>query len=57
MTDKCLWEYECDHPEYQRYYYTECGESHMFSDGKISDNKFKYCPYCGKQIKEVKNEG
>ena len=34
-------------------YDTECGNSHMFIDGSPSDNKYEYCPYCGKEIKVV----
>lgn len=34
-------------------YDTECGNSHMFIDGSPSDNRYEYCPYCGKKIKVV----
>ena len=34
-------------------YETKCGNSHMFIDGNPSENKYKYCPYCGKEIKVV----
>ena len=30
---------------------TSCGEKDTF------DDSYKYCPYCGKKIKEVKKDG
>ena len=36
-------------------YETSCGNSFYFSEGTVSDNDFKFCPFCGKQIKEEKN--
>ena len=30
---------------------TECGNAFQFIDGEPSDNGFKYCPYCGSDIK------
>ena len=32
---------------------TECGEAHSFIEGDILDNKYQYCPYCGKPIELV----
>lgn len=26
---------------------TSCGEIHLFVEGKIKENSYKYCPYCG----------
>lgn len=34
-------------------YYTECENCHMFIDGSPSENKYKFCPYCGKKVKVV----
>ncbi len=47
--DKCDWVYNGD--DYS-YYDTECKEAFIFEAGQIDDNKFKYCPYCGKPIKQ-----
>ena len=33
-------------------YYTECHNSFYIIDGTPQDNNFKYCPYCGKILKE-----
>ena len=32
---------------------TGCDEMHIFLDGSPSENKHKYCPYCGLEILEV----
>jgi hypothetical protein len=32
-------------------YYTGCEQIHMFIDGSPTDNKYEFCPYCGKKIK------
>ena len=34
-------------------YFTECGQAHIFVDGKPEENNYEYCPYCGKKIKVV----
>jgi len=31
---------------------TGCGNRHEFIVGGITDNNYKFCPYCGKRIKE-----
>jgi len=33
-------------------WHTACGHIFEFFDGAPSDNKFVYCPYCGKPIRE-----
>lgn len=34
-------------------FYTKCGNVELFSEGSPSENEYKYCPYCGKEIKVV----
>ena len=34
-------------------YDTKCGNTHMFIDGNPTDNKYEFCPYCGKKIEVV----
>ena len=47
----CEWE---DQKVYlNKIYNTSCDEYHNFEIGDISDNDFKYCPYCGKLVIEV----
>jgi hypothetical protein len=46
--DKCTW--LKDHGE--DCYYTTCFSSFVFIGGDVSSNELKYCPYCGKEIKE-----
>ena len=51
-TKECEWEWQ---DEEEAYYVTKCGKSFMFTNGDtLSEDKyFKYCPYCGKVIKET----
>lgn len=49
-------EYNKDCCEWKQYdendiYYTGCEQIHMFIDGSPTDNKYEFCPYCGKKIK------
>lgn len=45
--DVCEW--KLDDEEYE----TGCNQNHIIFDGSLSDNDYKYCPYCGKKIKVV----
>ena len=46
--DICFWE-EVDTGDY---YESECNKKvFQFNDGNPYDNGFKFCPYCGKQLK------
>jgi len=46
--NECDWTiHDCDGNIYE----TDCGQLHYFSDGGVEENKYKYCPYCGRLIK------
>lgn len=32
------------------FYYTSCGETFEFANGDLSDNKARFCMYCGGRI-------
>lgn len=32
---------------------TDCGNKFQFFDGTPSENKFRFCPYCGKKIPQA----
>jgi hypothetical protein len=34
-------------------YLTGCGPAHYFAAGNVNENRYKFCPYCGKPIKEA----
>lgn len=37
-------------------YKTQCDNLHWFGEGDIIENDYAYCPYCGRKVKENKNE-
>lgn len=44
----CKWKLKC----FSDLYYTECGNECLFvAGGDVKSHKYKYCPYCGKEIK------
>ena len=49
MENTCTWTYDDEYG----YYETECVNAYEFTNGRIGDNKFAYCPYCGKPIQEI----
>lgn len=54
MSDKCRWLQE-EAPDGDSYHHTSCDNYPYFIEGGIKDNRYKYCPYCGKEIEEVKD--
>jgi len=37
------------------YYETSCGGDIVFTDGTPEENEYRFCPYCGKEIKIIEN--
>ena len=50
MSNECNWSQEDD--EYGSWE-TDCGQSFILNDGTPSDNRLKYCCYCGKPLTET----
>lgn len=51
---RCVWDWD----EWADFYHTSCESDFCFSDDMgLKDKSFKFCPYCGKKIKEVRNDG
>ena len=50
--DGCSWAYDDSPCNYD----TSCGHSFEFLDDGITENGFKFCPWCGRSIVEVKRE-
>lgn len=48
--DYCEW--KPDKFDGEVHCYTGCGKEYLFSEQE-EQNEYKYCPYCGKKIKEV----
>ena len=51
----CEWTDEND--GYFDGYKTACGQIQYFGEGEISDNKYKFCPYCGGKIDYTPRKG
>jgi len=47
---ECVWREDQDHWD------TACGNAFEVTDGLPSENKMKYCCYCGKLLKEFPEE-
>ena len=52
----CIWRQEKRDVYGDGTYSTECGEMFSFTDGTSTENKAKYCPFCGRLIDEVPEE-
>lgn len=48
---RCHWR-----DEDESVYSTDCGHNFYFVDAPLSEQNFKYCPYCGLQIEEIIKE-
>jgi hypothetical protein len=46
----CEWEFDNE----EGFYDTGCGEGFNFECEGILENNFSFCPYCGRRIKEIK---
>lgn len=44
----------CQHDEFHDKWDTDCDNSFCLITGTPTENKMKYCPYCGRIIKEIK---
>lgn len=49
MKKNCTWKMEDVNGDV---YDTDCGNCFQFNDGSPEENKFKFCPYCGRHVKE-----
>jgi hypothetical protein len=47
----CIWKI---HDFDNQIYESDCGELHYFTESGPKENKYKFCPYCGKLLKEKK---
>lgn len=52
MNEYCTWSEDED-----GMWWTDCDQIHVFFDGTPTENSYKFCPYCGKELKEEKYEG
>ncbi len=44
--ETCEWKEDCDAP-----HETQCDNLFEFTNDGVKENKFKFCPYCGGEIK------
>lgn len=54
-SETCEWEWNRDDSEdfQSDYYQTSCGNQYPMTVGTPADRKYKFCPHCGKEIKEI----
>ena len=52
----CAWQKDGHNFEDHKYWETDCGNLFQFAIGGPEQNHYKFCPYCGKLIKEVVDE-
>jgi DNA-directed RNA polymerase subunit RPC12/RpoP len=50
IRETCTWKFYED--EWSSYYETNCGRAYVFDFGTLTENNYKFCPYCGKRIVE-----
>ena len=50
MAKKCKWEYDDTHDCWE----TGCNNAFTLIEGSPENNNMKYCPYCGKEIWQLK---
>ena len=50
VTKTCKW-VSCDDSWSESVYNTECKHTFIIMEGTPEENNFKYCPYCGGEIK------
>lgn len=48
-TATCKWEYD----EYHDKWDTSCNNAFVLEFGTPAEHQMKFCPYCGKPIKEI----
>ena len=46
-TDACRWVYDADSDSWD----TDCGQKHCFIADGPHENGYRFCPYCGTQLK------
>ena len=47
--DVCEWKYN----DSEYYFESSCEHLHIFMSDGPKENEYRFCPYCGKKIKEV----
>ena len=47
--DVCEWKYN----DSEYYFESSCDHLHIFMSDGPKENEYRFCPYCGKKIKEV----
>lgn len=50
---KCIWALDDDD---SGCWQTDCSNAFIFNEGGCKENNFKFCPYCGKTLKEIVNK-
>ena len=52
MTKKCIWQQD-DTGDDSGTYFADCGSNFSLNEGTPTDNRMKFCCYCGGEIVEM----
>jgi len=47
----CIWKSQYNQDDYEMF--TSCGYGTGYDTVYVKRNKYKYCPFCGKEIKQI----
>jgi len=53
IKEYCEWKYVSEDDDY---YETTCSQAFYLTNGTPKDNHYKFCPHCGRRIKETEND-
>jgi len=51
--ENCKWKLESEYYDFPIVYESDCNNIHYFEEGNTRFNRFRWCPYCGKEIEEI----
>ena len=56
VPEVCIWVYQPEKYGSHDYWETSCGNASQITNGTPTENEMKFCSYCGRQLKEKKEQ-
>ncbi len=56
MSKKCKWKYWGEYDTDGGRWETSCGSAFTVNEGTPKDNNMKFCPFCGKELWQLKGK-